>query len=124
MVMGVPMCFFGGGYLRLFPSFLVENMGLKVLREGRPVIFYVHPREIDPHHPRLPMSLRRKFKSYVNLKTTEAKIRRVLAEFEVTTFRAFIEEHIEQFMSVPDVPVAVPGPVAKPGAAKLGGQEA
>jgi polysaccharide deacetylase family protein (PEP-CTERM system associated) len=93
-VLGVPMCFFGGGYLRLFPSLLIENMTLKVLREGRPVIFYVHPREIDPNHARLPMSLRRKFKSYVNLRTTEPKIRRVLAEFEVSTFRAFIEKHL------------------------------
>jgi polysaccharide deacetylase family protein (PEP-CTERM system associated) len=119
-MLGVPMCFFGGGYLRLFPSLLIENMALKVLREGRPVIFYVHPREIDPHHPRLPMGLRRKFKSYVNLKTTEAKIRRVLAEFEVTTFRAFIEDHIEQVISAPKAPVALLSPAASSGAGELG----
>jgi polysaccharide deacetylase family protein (PEP-CTERM system associated) len=114
-VLGVPMCFFGGGYLRLFPSLLIENLSLKVLREGRPVIFYVHPREIDPNHPRLQMGLRRKFKSYVNLRTTEAKIKRVLAEFEVTTFRAFIEDHAGQFISAPKVPVAVLGSVASSG---------
>jgi polysaccharide deacetylase family protein (PEP-CTERM system associated) len=93
-VLGIPMCFFGGGYLRLFPSLLIENVALKVLREGRPVIFYIHPREIDPHHARLPMNLRRRFKSYVNLKTTEAKLRRVLAEFEVSTFKAYMERHL------------------------------
>jgi hypothetical protein len=118
-MLGVPMCFFGGGYLRFFPSLFIENMTLRVLREGRPVIFYVHPREIDPHHPRLPMNLRRKFKCYVNLKTTEAKIKRVLAEFEVTTFRAFIDDHIGPFASIPEEPLALPGPVASTGNEKL-----
>jgi len=121
-ILGVPMCFFGGGYLRLFPSLLIENMTLKVLREGRPVIFYVHPREIDPQHPRLPMGLRRKFKSYVNLKTTEAKVRRMLAEFEVTTFRAFIEDHIGQIIAASQAPVAVLGPVAGSRTEKLGAE--
>jgi len=102
----VPLCFFGGGYLRLFPSLIIKNMTLKVLREGRPVIFYVHPRDIDPHHPRLRMSFRRRFKCYFNLETTEAKIRRVLAEFEVTTFRAFIEEHLGPFTAIGQLPVA------------------
>ena len=123
-ILGVPMCFFGGGYLRLFPSLLIENMTLKVLREGRPVIFYVHPREIDPQHPRLPMGLRRKFKSYVNLKTTEAKVRRVLAEFEVTTFRAFIEDHFGQFITARQAPGAVLCPVAGSRTEKLGAEVA
>jgi len=96
-VWGRRLCFFGGGYLRLFPGFLIHRMARKVLSEGRPVIFYVHPREIDPHHPRLPMSLGRSFKSYVNLKGTEAKIRSFLAEFRFETFARFITEHGELF---------------------------
>ena len=96
-VLGVPLCFFGGGYLRFFPYSLMKKMALKVLGEGRPVIFYVHPREIDPQHPRLPMNAFRKFKCYFNLQTTEAKIRQVLTEFELTTFSAFIEKHLGQF---------------------------
>jgi polysaccharide deacetylase family protein (PEP-CTERM system associated) len=85
--LGKPFCCFGGGYLRLFPLFVIRRMTRRVLAEGRPVLFYVHPREIDPAHPRLPMGLRRRFQSYVNLKTVEPKIRSLLAEFEVTTFR-------------------------------------
>ena len=42
------MCFFGGGYLRLFPLWLILRMAQKVREEGRPVIYYVHPREVDP----------------------------------------------------------------------------
>ena len=87
---GRPICFFGGGYLRLFPYPLIKRMAKKVLAEGRPVIFFVHPREIDPKQPRLPMGALRKFKSYVNLDTTEKKIRNLLDDFEVTTFASFI----------------------------------
>jgi polysaccharide deacetylase family protein (PEP-CTERM system associated) len=89
-VLGRPMCFFGGGYLRLFPYWLIRHMSKSVLDEGRPVVFYIHPREIDPHHPRLPMSLGRRFKSYVNLESTEGKLKRLLDEFPMTTFRDFV----------------------------------
>jgi polysaccharide deacetylase family protein (PEP-CTERM system associated) len=89
-LMGKPMCFFGGGYLRLFPYWLVRKMALQVLAEGRPVVFYIHPREIDPAHPRVPMNRVRQFKCYVNLETTESKVRRILREFPVTTFRNVI----------------------------------
>lgn len=92
-VAGKSMCFFGGGYLRLFPYALIERMTKKVLREGRPVVFYVHPREIDPKHPRLPMGTLRRFKSYVNLKTTEPKIRGILQQFPVTTFASYLHKH-------------------------------
>ena len=91
-LLGKPLCFFGGGYLRLFPSWLIRRAVRQVLAEGRPVVFYIHPREIDPSHPRVPMPLTRRFKSYVNLRITETKLRRILAEFPVTTFRDFMAE--------------------------------
>jgi polysaccharide deacetylase family protein (PEP-CTERM system associated) len=92
-LMGKPMCFFGGGYLRLFPYWLIRKMALQVLSEGRPVVFYIHPREVDPTHPRLPMSRTRRFKSYVNLDTTECKLRRILQDFPVTTFKSILSNY-------------------------------
>ncbi len=89
-IFGTPLCFFGGGYLRLSPYVIIRKMALKVLNENRPVIFYIHPREIDSNHPRLSMGTKRKFKSYVNLKKTEGKIIKILDEFEITTFEKFI----------------------------------
>lgn len=94
-VLGWTLCFFGGGYLRLFPYSVIRKMTRKVLAERRPVVFYVHPREIDPRHPRLPMGAIRRFKSYVNLETTARKICRLCAEFEITTFESFIRENSE-----------------------------
>jgi len=89
-ILGWPICFFGGGYLRLFPYRIIKTMASKVLQNGRPVIFYVHPREVDPHHPRLPMSPIRRFKSYVNLETTIGKIDKLLGDFEWATFVEYI----------------------------------
>ncbi len=92
-VLGRPVCFFGGGYLRLFPYWVVKHMAGKVIDEGRPVVFYVHPREIDTSHPRLSMSLARRFKSYVNLSTMEGKIRRLLSDFSFITFQSAVAEN-------------------------------
>jgi polysaccharide deacetylase family protein (PEP-CTERM system associated) len=84
-ILGMPICFFGGGYLRFFSIELIRMMTASVLRQGRPAIFYVHPREIDPEHPRLKMSRWRTFKSYVNLDSTEPKLKELLARFQFTT---------------------------------------
>jgi polysaccharide deacetylase family protein (PEP-CTERM system associated) len=92
-VLGKPMCFFGGGYLRISPYPLIRAMGRRVLAEGRPVVFYIHPREINPGHPRLPMGLKRRFKSYVNLRTVEGKLRRIVRDFELTTFADWLSRH-------------------------------
>ena len=73
-----------------------------MLRAGRPVVFYVHPREIDPDHPRLDMGLLRRFKSYVNLDTTEEKLRKILSTFEFTTFAEFLSEET-RWRKHPDV---------------------
>ena len=88
--MGLAMCFFGGGYLRLFPYLLMRKMGHRVLSEGRPLIFYVHPREIDPSHPRIPMGLARHFRSYIGLGGTQSKIERLLRDFRVSTFEQYL----------------------------------
>lgn len=78
-------CFFGGGYLRLSPLWLIQTMAKRVRQDGRGVIWYVHPREIDPDHPRIPMPLKRRFKSYVNLRSTVPKLKTILASAEFAT---------------------------------------
>jgi len=90
---GKALCFFGGGYLRLFPYWIIKLMAQKVLAEQRPVIFYVHPREVDPDHPRLDMNFKRRFKSYVNLKSTVPKITSLFDDFEFTRFSDFLQTH-------------------------------
>jgi polysaccharide deacetylase family protein (PEP-CTERM system associated) len=91
-VLQKPMCFFGGGYLRLFPYRLIRAMGQRALDDNRPIVFYVHPREIDPDQPRLPLSLRRRFSCYVNLGSTRAKLEAILRDFRVTSFDRYISQ--------------------------------
>lgn len=92
-VLGKRMCFSGGGYLRLFPYRVISQMAARIESAGRPVIFYIHPREIDPQHQRLQMSAYRRFKSYVNLDSTERKVRRILEEFSCGTFAEYMDSH-------------------------------
>jgi hypothetical protein len=66
---------------------MIRTAARRVRREGRPVVFYVHPREVDQDHPRLPMPAYRRWKSYVNLHTTARKVERLIADFPLTTFR-------------------------------------
>jgi len=79
------ICMFGGGYLRLFPLPAIR-WGIRRLHEdGLPLIIYIHPREIDPEHPRLPLRLHRRFKCYVNLRTTWPKLRWLCEHCKFTT---------------------------------------
>lgn len=73
-VFGRRTSLFGGGYLRLAPVQLIKWGIQKLELTQRPLILYVHPREIDPDHPRLPLPLLRRFKCYVNLKSTLPKL--------------------------------------------------
>jgi polysaccharide deacetylase family protein (PEP-CTERM system associated) len=73
-VLGHKMCFFGGGYLRLSPLPVIRWGARHLRREGRPLVVYVHPREIDPDHPHLPLGPWRSFKCYNNLRTTLPKL--------------------------------------------------
>lgn len=97
-VLGKRIGYCGGGYLRLFPHRFVRARIARANAREEPVLVYVHPRDIDPHHPRIRMPLKRRFKSYVNLSTTYEKLRRLLDEFRFGT--------ISQALSaVTDLPV-------------------
>ena len=84
-------CFFernwpasGGGYFRLMPYAMSRWLLERVNREdGQPAIFYFHPWEIDTDQPRIPgISLKTRFRHYLNLHRTEARIRCLLEDFE------------------------------------------
>lgn len=92
-VFGKRVCLFGGGYFRLAPYPIVRHFANRVLAADRPLIFYVHPREIDPGQPRLPMGAVRRFKSYVNIGGTASKLGRLMSDFSMTTCAGFIADH-------------------------------
>jgi polysaccharide deacetylase family protein (PEP-CTERM system associated) len=71
----------GGAYFRIFPYALTAHAFRQINRQGRPAVFYVHPWEIDPDHPRIPLPPRIAMTHYFNLKSTERRLRRLLDDF-------------------------------------------
>ena len=73
----------GGGYFRLAPYGLTRR-GIARLneRERQPAIFYLHPWEMDPVQPRLPVSVLSRLRHSVTIQSTEDKLRWMLADFD------------------------------------------
>lgn len=78
----------GGGYFRLFPysvtSFAIHRINLV---ENQPVMFYIHPWELDPEQPRLTARWLSRFRHYQNLASTETRLKTLLSEFEFSTLQ-------------------------------------
>lgn len=73
----------GGGYFRLFP-YALFRAGLRRFnaRDAAPGVFYTHPWEIDPGQPRVAaVPAMSRFRHYVNLSRTHARIVRLLQDF-------------------------------------------
>ena len=73
----------GGGWFRLLPygvsRWLLHQVNDK---EQAPCMFYFHPWEVDPGQPRQSgVSLKTRFRHYVNLGCMEARLRRLLRDF-------------------------------------------
>lgn len=74
----------GGGYFRLAP-YALSRWALRRVNtlDRQPAIFYCHPWEIDPDQPRVPgTSMKTRFRHYVNLGRTEARLSRLLGDFQ------------------------------------------
>jgi hypothetical protein len=86
----------GGGYFRILP-YAWTSWGLSRVNnvEGRPVIFYLHPWEIDPGQPTLRTSRLGRFRHYRNLALTESRLRRLMQEFEFAPMRQIVAGALE-----------------------------
>jgi len=84
----------GGGYFRLYPLHLSRYcLGRINRKQNRPFVFYTHPWELDPQQPRLLFGSRlSRWRHYVNLRTTPAKLRRLLSAFRFGPLREVIAE--------------------------------
>lgn len=77
----------GGGYFRLFPLALTRWGLHRVERRQRPVVFYLHPWEVDPEQPDLRAHTSRlgAFRHYTGLRRTLPRLERLLQEFSFGT---------------------------------------
>lgn len=82
---GLRLAVGGGGYLRLFPSGMVRR-GLKLAEgAGQPGMIYLHPWELDPNHPELPMGRGARFRHHVGSAGAERKLAGLLKRFQFTS---------------------------------------
>jgi polysaccharide deacetylase family protein (PEP-CTERM system associated) len=91
----------GGGYLRAYPSMVlhlnlwkwrierkppVEGLPEGAEYAGEPVV-YIHPWELDPDHPQLPIGGREERVHWLGLRTTEPKLRGIFKRCSSLSFR-------------------------------------
>ena len=113
-VLGVNLPIGGGGHFRLWP-FGLTRIGIQRvnIRERQPVMFYLHPWELDAKQPRPPMAWRYRFRHYVGVSREPAKVGRLLAHFSFGTARHVLE-HWHRRDTVPSVASALAAPLGKP----------
>ena len=73
----------GGAYFRFLPYWFTR-WGIRFLntQENRTVCVYLHPWELDPDQPRMAGSLTSRLRHYLALRSTPAKFRKLIRDFE------------------------------------------
>jgi polysaccharide deacetylase family protein (PEP-CTERM system associated) len=93
-VLGRSVAVSGGAYFRIYPYALTRaNIRAHEARRG-PVVFYLHPWELDPDHPRVPFAARPRLTHYWNLRATEPRLRRLLADFRFAPLGEVLEHEL------------------------------
>jgi len=82
----------GGGYFRLFPYWLNRFCWKSINKQRKPFVFYLHPWEIDPEQPRVPVSGLSKFRHYNNLDKCYSRLEKMLGDFQFQTMEGVLFE--------------------------------
>lgn len=82
----------GGAYFRLYPYALTHWNFMALERQNHPVIFYLHPWELDPTHPRIPFEWKARLTHYFNLSSTHSKLERLLQSFSFTSLSGLLRD--------------------------------
>jgi len=85
----VPVC--GGFYLRALPFGLIQSC-LRQINRQQPFVIYVHPWEVYPHTPRLPLPVVSRFLTYYNLESMFGRLETLIGEFSFAPMRTVLEE--------------------------------
>jgi polysaccharide deacetylase family protein (PEP-CTERM system associated) len=85
-----PVAFSGGGFLRHLPAWFVQWCAGRVRESGRPVVFYLHPRDLNPASPRISTTSLRKFRYYGGRKGMVAKLEAILRGRRLVSIEEFL----------------------------------
>ena len=75
----------GGGYFRQFPYAVTRHAFRQIERAGQSGMFYIHPWELDPDQPRLPVGPVTRIRHYRGLDRTRSRLERLLSDFRFTS---------------------------------------
>jgi len=71
----------GGFFFRFFPYFYLKYAFKSVNKKNIPVIFYIHPKDIDKNFPRIPQY---SWHYYYGLTNAKKKFEKILSDFKFT----------------------------------------
>jgi polysaccharide deacetylase family protein (PEP-CTERM system associated) len=80
----------GGGYLRQLPFGLIRRAFSQASRRGESATFYIHPWEVDPEQPRLPVGRLTRLRHYRGLGAVSARIEQLLGMFHFTSIASYM----------------------------------
>jgi polysaccharide deacetylase family protein (PEP-CTERM system associated) len=84
----------GGAYFRIYPWFLTRDNMEAAEARGEAVVFYIHPWELDPEHPRVPFPWKARITHYVGLKRTAPRLERLMSRFTFTTLGDVLDDEL------------------------------
>ncbi len=71
----------GGGYFRLFPLAFLRAGVNQLAKSGAPAMLYFHPWEFDTGQPKLALGRASRFRTYVGIGKSEARLGRLLERY-------------------------------------------
>jgi polysaccharide deacetylase family protein (PEP-CTERM system associated) len=81
----------GGGYFRLLPyAWTKWGIGRVNAADQEPVVFYLHPWEIDPDQPRLPVGRTTRLRHYTGLGKTLDRMKRLVSDFRFDSIESIL----------------------------------
>ena len=89
---GVNLPVAGGGYFRMLPyAWTKWGINRVNVAERAPVIFYLHPWEIDPEQPRIPVGPTTRLRHYSGLRRTTGRLQRLMRDFRFDTIASVLK---------------------------------
>lgn len=75
----------GGCFFRALPYSFTKNLLKSINRKGYPVMFYLHPWELDSDQPKHRIPVIDSIRHYINLDKTYGKLERLIQDFRFTS---------------------------------------
>lgn len=91
LILGRRIGFSGGGYMRLLPLGVMREGFRQTHAAGRPVVVYLHPRDIARDLPTGPMPLHRRIRAGIGRRGARQKLRALLARYRFGTCQEILD---------------------------------